>query len=58
MKGEPNREAVRRMLRALVVVKQELDLEILRTPTGPWRDLLTEANIYLNEAETKMLECS
>ena len=46
-----NIENVRRLIQQLNLVLEEIDLEALRTPTGPDREQLTEAAIFLRQAD-------
>jgi hypothetical protein len=41
---------IARIARALDAQQKELDIQILRTQTGPEREALTEANIHLMQA--------
>lgn len=41
---------LRRILRHLLLQKDELEYLILSTPTGPVREILTEANIHLMQS--------
>lgn len=40
-------EDIRKIVRQIELQLQELDLLILKTPTGPVREELTNANIYI-----------
>lgn len=46
------------IVRAIELQQQELELIILRTPTGHVREQLTEANIYLMAAIQNLTEIS
>lgn len=46
---------VRRIVRQIKAAQGELELEILRQPTGYVRNILTEANIHLLAAEEKLI---
>lgn len=50
----PSIADVRRVSRALEVQAVELELLILRTPTGEARNALTEANIHIMIARSKL----
>lgn len=50
----PSISDLRRVSRALEVQAVELELLILRTPTGEVRNALTEANIHLMIARSKL----
>lgn len=52
----PSIQDLRRVSRALEVQAVELELLILRTPTGEARNALTEANIHLMIARSKLEE--
>lgn len=39
------------VLANLQITKEALEMLIMKTPTGPIRDALTEANIHFGEAE-------
>lgn len=51
-----DREAMRRLVRSLNPIQQEVELEIMRTPTGQDRELLTEINIHLQVAVSKLCD--
>ena len=51
-----DQDALRRLLRQLDLIKQELDLMILRTPSGDARNVMTEANIHLMVADSVLVE--
>lgn len=47
---------IRRIIRSMENSRSELELIILRTPTGGVRNFLTEANIHLLASVGKLLE--
>jgi hypothetical protein len=47
---QDQKEALRRIVRAIEAQKVELDLVILKEPTGPNRDIMTDAQIHLSVA--------
>lgn len=47
---DDQKEALRRIVRAIEAQKVELDLVILKEPTGPNREAMTVAMIHLNSA--------
>ena len=44
-------ENIQRILRAICFQRDELNLEILKTPTGEKRNILCDVNIHLMEVE-------
>lgn len=42
------------LAKLISVAKDRVELQIMRTPTGPKRDLLTHANIHLMAAEESL----